>query len=123
MERGTASALSFYPLTPCRVVDTRTPTGGLQRNACRCRREQRVRTSGRRSGVCVLRHSGASRLAGLPDPVAGRTNATLSLDLECRRRSHHRQYGHRALRTLEHRALARANRSIQCCRMWADCAH
>ena len=26
---GTASALSFYPLTPCRIADTRNPTGPL----------------------------------------------------------------------------------------------
>jgi hypothetical protein len=27
--RGTANALAFYPLTPCRVVDTRAPAGPL----------------------------------------------------------------------------------------------
>jgi hypothetical protein len=89
---GTPGALAFYPVTPCRVVDTRN-TGGI------------IPAQGTRKidggGSCLPasaqaysleRHGGSADTIGIPDAVPGGLNrASAGVDPECGHRNGGRQ--------------------------------
>ena len=82
--RSRATGLYFYPVTPCRVADTRgngksgafgppSISGGDSRELSDSR--QRLRHSLHRGGLLAERHRRAAGAVDLPDHVADRAGA------------------------------------------------
>ncbi len=100
---GSAGALSFYPVTPCRVADTRNRHGLVRRpgdgghdDAYVPDSVERLRDPGDGGGVFAERNGGAGRLSGLPDGVAGGGGGAGGLDAELVGRQRGGERGHRA---------------------------
>ena len=87
--------LSFYPVAPCRVIDTRKGNGAFNGalNPPVDVAEQRLRAAQFVASLCLQRNRCARWPAGVPDLVARRTAAPHGLNLERRRRVHHFQHG------------------------------
>ena len=98
------STLAFYPLYPCRVVDTRGPNGPFGGPFLRGGapgRDFPMRSSSchipaTATGLFVELYSRAERASGLLDHMASGTEPATRLDIECADRGAHGKRGHRA---------------------------
>ena len=88
-----AAPLVFQAVTPCRVADTRNPTGPLGWSDSECEleaqfpdRQQQLRHPCKRSRLCVECHRGSDGQAELSDGLAGWNCTTDSFDPQLLRR-------------------------------------
>ena len=93
-----AGGLSFYALTPCRVIDTRHVGNGqpFTGELTVCGRDQSLRSAGHLRRIRVQRDRGADRALRLSDVVAGYGEQAGGVDAERPRRRHHLEHGNRA---------------------------
>ena len=95
---GGATGLSLYPVTPCRVLDTRSNNGqpfsgvlppvDVINSGCR--------DSGRGAGLRVQRHGNPATNSRISDAVAHRPRPAHRVDAECTRRRGDIEHGDRA---------------------------
>ena len=90
-ENAAATALAFYPVTPCRVADTRgngksgafgPPSMSGGHNSRLSDSSQRLRHPRQRAGLLAECHRGAAGTIDLPDHVADRAGAAGGLHAE-----------------------------------------
>jgi len=97
---GTSSSgLAFFPLTPCRIADTRNaagPLGGPSLTGGVARSFPIQSSSCGIPGLLAQHHRGATGQTGLPDCVALGAGAAVGFHPEFLHRHGHRQRGHRA---------------------------
>ncbi len=92
------TAMAFYPMAPCRLVDTRLATGPLGGPSLSCRPDpdlpaalEFLQYSGYGTGILAELHGSAPGPSGFSDHLAGRTNAASGFNAECTHRSGDRQ--------------------------------
>ena len=97
------TTLAFFPLTPCRVADTRWPTGTFGGPSLVSGQERifpllssSLRDTQQRTRLFAEFHRRSPAHAGVPDGMADGTIAAHGLDPERYDRSGHRQRRHRA---------------------------
>ena len=98
---GTASALAFYPLTPCRAADTRGATGGLGGPFLAGQTSRSFPVPSSACGIPANAQAYSLNVTAIPhstltypDPVAHGRDAAVCLDLECAYRGGDGERGH-----------------------------